>query len=61
MKAQYTMRQLRRLADSGETVVPVFGLKQPVRHEPRSKFDPKPWTDGTFRYQTWELTTAGVA
>ena len=25
---------------------------------PRTKYDPKPWTDGFFRYHAWELYAA---
>ncbi len=50
-----TTRQLLREVAEGKTVRPVWGLTNPVHHEPRTKFDPQPWTDGFFRYHAWEL------
>lgn len=57
-KAEYTVKQLRNHIAAGKKAVPVFGPGNPraVRHEPRTRFDPKPWTDGVYRYFTWELT-----
>lgn len=44
------------------TIVPVFGGRHnadgnliPLRHAPRNKFDPRPWTDGFFRWSSREL------
>lgn len=48
--------ELRKLVAKGATLRPVFGLKDPVHYEPRTKYDPQPWTDGNFRYHAWELT-----
>lgn len=54
-----TTRQLLKLvSDSNVTLAPVFGAvvgQKPVTHNPRTKFDPQPWTDGFFRYHAWEL------
>lgn len=55
-KRGHTTTQLKRAQSAGATVHPVFGLvDKVVTHEPRTKFDPKPWTDGFFRYHAWEL------
>jgi len=61
-KAEFTTQQLRRAASEGRQVLPVFG--RPVgapsaKYDPRTRFDPKPWSDGTFRYSAWELTVEG--
>lgn len=60
MKGEYTSKQLRRrLQTPGAHAYPVFGRPQgqkPVEYKPRVNHDPKPWTDGFFRYQAWELT-----
>lgn len=59
MKSEFTVKELRSLLDQGKEARPVFGPGvgfPPVKHDPRTKFDPRPWTDGTFRYHTWELT-----
>lgn len=48
-------RQLVKAAAAGKVIRPVWGLQNPVHHEPRTKFDPQPWTDGWFRYHAWEL------
>lgn len=58
-KAEYTNPQLRRGIDAGKLAFPVFGRpvgQKPVTYQPRTGFDPKPWTDGFFRYFGWELT-----
>lgn len=60
MKGEYTSKQLqRRLQTPGAHAYPVFGRprgQKPVEYKPRTTYDPKPWTDGFFRYHTWELT-----
>lgn len=58
-KAEYTNSQLRTAIKDGKTVKPVFGCpvgQKCVRYEPRRHHDPRPWTDGYFRYFGWELT-----
>lgn len=62
MKGQYTASQLRRLVESGQILHPVMGApvgQKPVIYEPRVSHDPRPWTDGTYRYQSWELGPVG--
>lgn len=58
-RAEFTVQELREEIARGRVAVPVFGVslgQQPVGYQPRNKFDPKPWTDGFFRWHTWELT-----
>lgn len=58
-KAQYTNLQLRTGIKDGQQAFPVFGRpvgQKPVYYDARMNFDPKPWTDGFFRYFGWELT-----
>lgn len=53
-----TPELLKKLATDSVRLMPVFGAplgQKPVVYEPRSKFDPQPWTDGCFRYHAWEL------
>ncbi len=64
MKGEFTAKQLRRrLETPGAHAYPVFGRpegQKPVTYQPRNAHDPKPWTDGFFRYHTWELTVEQV-
>lgn len=58
-KAEYTNLQLRKGIKTGKVAFPVFGRpvgQKPVTYQPRTNFDPKPWSDGFFRYFGWELT-----
>lgn len=58
-RAHYTNLQLRTGIKEGKLVFPVFGRpvgQKPVYYEQRVDFDPKPWTDGFYRYFGWELT-----
>lgn len=53
--------ELLRHLSAGKRIAPVFGApigQKPVVHNPRTKYDPKPWTDGFFRYHAWELYAA---
>lgn len=51
-------RELLKLVATGAKLQPVFGAPmgdRVMRHEPRTKFDPQPWTDGLYRWHAWEL------
>lgn len=56
-KRGYTTRQLLRQTErDGVLIRPVFRTTGKVCcYEPRTKYDPMPWTDGFFRYHAWEL------
>lgn len=59
-RAEFTVKELREEIARGRVAKPVFGMtvgQKPVEYSPRNKFDPQPWTDGFFRWHTWELTT----
>ena len=48
-RRNYTREILAQMAD-GRTPFSSIGSDTVVEYMPRSKGDPKPWTDGTFRY-----------
>lgn len=52
-------KQLRAAIDNGKLVQPISGPTPPprCRYEPRTKYDPQPWTCGTYRYKANELET----
>jgi len=59
-KRGYTTRQLLEIKETYPFVAKVEavfgpGHKPACYYEPRTKFDPQPWTDGFFRYHAWEL------
>lgn len=58
-----TPELLKTLATGTVRLEPVFGAplgQKPVIHEPRTKYDPQPWTDGFFRYHAWELCAVAL-
>lgn len=59
MAKNLTTAQGRRFIAAGKILMPIMGRpigQQPVIHAPRTQYDPKPWTDGHYRYHAWELT-----
>lgn len=57
MAARMTGLKLRKAIKEGKLVKAVFGPDNlpPCWHQPRTEFDPKPWTNGVFRYNATEL------
>jgi hypothetical protein len=56
-RRNYTREILAAMCDNRVAVVSYLGRIEAVRLEPRSKTDPTPWTDGTFRYSGREVHT----
>lgn len=52
-----TTAELRLAIENGQQVFPVFGPvdQKPVKYDPRTKYDPQPWNNGTYRYNSREL------
>lgn len=50
-------REVRRQVAQGRVAVRSIGTPERVVHEPRTKNDPQPWTDGVFRYTGREVHT----
>lgn len=62
-KRGYTTRQLIDIQQKFDVrIEAVFGPdnKPTCYYEPRTKFDPQPWTDGFFRYHAWELCAVAL-
>jgi hypothetical protein len=58
MKRRHYTREIQaELARGGRVAVNSVGPMTVVRYEPRSKRDPQPWTNGTFRYSGREVHT----
>ena len=55
--AKMTGLKLRKAIQEGKLVVPISRPEhqKPCWFDDRVRYDPKPWTDGTFRYSAPEL------
>lgn len=47
-------RFLLKSQSEGWVILAGPGSGHPVQHEPRTRFDPQPFTDGFFRFKSWE-------
>lgn len=56
-RRNYTREIMAELRDNRIAVVEYLGRLETVRLAPRSKTDPSPWTDGTYRYSGREVHT----
>lgn len=56
-RRNYTREILKQVRDNRIPVVSYLGRIEVVRLKPRTKTDPAPWTDGTFRYTGREVHT----
>jgi hypothetical protein len=56
-RRNYTREIKAELRDGRIAVTTLGGFVRAVEHAPRSKSDPQPWTDGTFRYTGREVHT----
>lgn len=50
MKRRNYTREILAQVKAGRVAVNSLGPERPVTYSPRSKSDPKPWDNGTFRY-----------
>jgi hypothetical protein len=55
-RRNYTREILAQVA-TGRVPVNSVGPECVLRYEPRSKTDPQPWTNGTYRYNGREVHT----
>lgn len=55
-RRNYTREILAQMAE-GKVPVNSVGPERPVTYDPRSKADPKPWTNGVYRYSGREVHT----
>jgi len=56
-RTNYTRTILAQLALGDFVAVATFGAGHTVHYRPRNGHDPRPWTDGAFRYSGRQLHT----